>query len=83
MAFMQLDEQNASCNVLPGYLWCLLPSFLGQKTPQLTAGWPVTVTNRLAEAGLRLPLRFPSSTRNILDIAQAAFILGRLFITVM
>lgn len=83
MAFRQLEKQNASCDVLPGYLWCLLPSFLGQKIPRLTTGWPVTVTNRLAEAGLCPPLRFPPSTQNILDITQAAFILGRLFIMVM
>lgn len=67
----------------PGYLWCLLQSFLGQKIPELTIGCAVTVTNRLAEAGLCLRLHFPSSTQNILDITQAAFILGRLFIMVM
>lgn len=80
MAFLHLNEGNVSCTVLPWVFMGLFQSFLGQKIPELTTGRPVTMTNRLAETGLCLRLRFPPSKQNILDVTQAAFILGRLFI---
>ena len=66
----------------PGYLWCLFPSFLGLKIPELSPGCPVTVTNGLAEAAVPA-IAFPPSKQNRSDITQAAFILGRLFIMAM
>lgn len=68
---------------LPGYLWHLFLPLLSQKIPELVTGRPVTVTNGLVEARPCLRVHFPPCTQTLLDITQAAFILGRLFIMAM